>query len=563
MTRDPIVHAPADRVALGDAGGRTAGALLADAGRVGRALSHHPAGEVLLISEDRYHFAAGLLGAWWAGHAVLLPPNGQPESVRELARAPGVRAFLHDRPGTGEGTDLRTLLGGEPLPGRPPPLPDERHVATVTTSGSTGPHQRCPKTAGQLLGEADVLRETFATGPAAVVLATVPAHHIYGLLFSVLLPLRAGAAFVRESPLQPEAVTAALRRHRATHLVSAPAHLRALETADEAPPLERAFSSGAPLPASTARALHARFGWSVAEIYGSTETGGIGWREGPEQAWLPFPGVDVRCGEGDRLLLDSPRLAPGEPRPYAAADRIALAGSGRFVLLGRTDGVVKVAGKRVSVAEVEARLLALPGVRDAAVLAEEVGGTRGQELAVAAVAPGWTAERLRRALSGWLDPVTLPRRIRLVDRLPREESGKLPRQRLRALFQGAPKLRRLEVAAETCERGEGGREVRTLAIPVPPELAFFRGHFDEKPVLPGVVQLDHVVLRQIRRAWPDLAAPRRVLRLKFKRLIRPGARLTLRLVRRAAEPRVDFEIETAEGGCSSGTLEFAGQGEPT
>jgi len=106
----------------------------------------------------------------------------------------------------------------------------------------------------------------------------------------------------------------------------------------------------------------------------------------------------------------------------------------RFRHLGRADAIVKIAGERVSLPEVEQRLLALDGVRDAAVLALDDAGPRQHEICAAVVAPGLSVADLRQALAGWFDPVAIPRRFALVDRLPREETGKLPRSRLEALF---------------------------------------------------------------------------------------------------------------------------------
>jgi len=184
----------------------------------------------------------------------------------------------------------------------------------------------------------------------------------------------------------------------------------------------------------------------VTEVLGSSETGGIGhrtavWQSGqPSAPFVALPGVRVSEGEGGRMQIESPFLDPSAPRPYVSADRIVVVDTSRFVHLGRADGVVKVGGTRVSLQEIEARLLAIPGVTDATVWAVQVGGARGHE--TRAVIAGkdasgqlLTIDALRKELLRWLEPVVLPRRMRVLDALPREPTGKLRRDVLEALFE--------------------------------------------------------------------------------------------------------------------------------
>jgi len=273
--------------------------------------------------------------------------------------------------------------------------------------------------------------------------------------------------------------------------------------------------------------------------------------------------VRVSAGEdGGLLIVESPFLGGAGPSPFPVADRVELRPGGGFVLLGRMDDVAKVAGKRVSLREVEERLRALPGVRDAAALAQPSPGLRGEEIWAAVAAEGQSPERLRQALSAWFDPVVLPRRIRVVEALPREATGKLALGRLRALFE-APAAAPTRIEPEAEERLAAGDcpDGRRLTFTIPEDLRWFEGHFPGDPVLPGVAQLDGLVARQVERLWPDAGPLREVRRLKFSRVIRPGERVTLVLCRQAARRIVTFALEGREGRCSSGTLVFgAGEG---
>jgi acyl-coenzyme A synthetase/AMP-(fatty) acid ligase len=138
--------------------------------------------------------------------------------------------------------------------------------------------------------------------------------------------------------------------------------------------------------------------------------------------------------------LGSPFLHPSEARPFLTADRITKLDARRFVHLGRSDGVVKVAGVRVSLAEVEQKLLGIEGVTDAAALAVEVGGPRGQQIWAAYASDRVLPEEARAALLRWLSPVAAPRRLLRVPAspgLPRSPNGKLPRAALLELFGGS------------------------------------------------------------------------------------------------------------------------------
>ena len=538
MIRALVPHRSADPVAFGEGGERSAADLLADAGRIARALERFPPGELTLACEDRYHAAAALLGSWMAGRPVALPPNGQDEAVRAAVRGSASGVLLHDRAGAVDGVDLRSLLEGPAGAVAFPEVTEGRHLVTLWTSGSTGAPQRYPKTAGQILGEALLLPRLFAIRPGARVVATVPAHHIYGLLFGVLAPLAAGGALGRRSPLHAEEVAAALRSAGATHLVSSPAHLHGLLVLDALPALERAFCSGGALASDVRGRLASRLGLSVVEIYGATETGGVAHRDEADGPWIPFPGVEVAIGDDGRLQVESPFLPPGAPRPFVPGDLAEPAAGGAFRLLGRADGVIKVGGKRIALAEVEARLLSLPGVRDAAVMAVPSPGMREVELRAAVVAPGLDEAAIRSGLLAWLDPVTLPRRIRLVEALPRESTGKIPRDRL------------LAVLAPEGDTLAFDHELDDSAAP------WFEGHFEGFPVLPGVVQLLELVLRPARRRWPDLGDPVRIRRLKFQRLIRPGETLAVRISRPAGEARLEFQITCGGEPCSSGRFDL-------
>ena len=419
---------------------RTRRDLLADAAAVADRLGAAGARTLMLACRDRYHVAAGLLGAWATGGVAVLPSNLRADTVQDQARRAGADLVLSDDGSLGQ--DLRQVLDGRPARSAPAPaaIPGRRPVAVVFTSGSSGQSVACAKTADQLLGEAVFLARFFRFTRETRVLATAPPHHLYGLLFGVLAPLIGGSAFIRSSSPLPGGIAGLARAFRPTILCAVPAHLEGVTSLDpdDLATVETVFCSGGVLDERTRREL-TRFPFSIVEIFGSSESGGIAFRDPrTTTAWRPFEGITVAADDQGRLLLDSPFLPPDGPRPFPCADLVAIDEDGTFQHGGRADSVVKIGGERVSVAEIEQRLRSVPGVSDAAVRAIATGGARQWELWAAVVAPDLTEASIRAALSSSLDTVAIPRRILFESALPREDSGKLVHDRFVALFGSQP-----------------------------------------------------------------------------------------------------------------------------
>jgi 4-coumarate--CoA ligase (photoactive yellow protein activation family) len=532
-------HAAADPVCFGRLGPRNAGQLLAFAERIAAQLPPRTEqAQVVIACRDRYCFMASLLAALQAGFDVSLPVNGQPEMVRSLGRAQHVVALLHDQAGH-EGLDVSALE-----------RPQEHSAArfqlacrasepslTLFTSGSTGVPEGHQKSLGQLVREAHAHVGEFGLRGRRCA-ASVPPHHIYGLLFSVFVPLLGGGSVLRNTPLFPRDLCAEMAQHAADIMISVPPQLFALaqDATLALPQIARVFSSAGPLAAEVYASLTER-GLLVTEILGSTETGGIAFRERSEAPWRPLRQVRTSIDADSVLWVDSPWLASRVERPLRTADRAEQVGEG-FRYLGRADAVTKIGGRRVDLGDVETCLRAQPGVRDARVLAVESGGARGLALwAVVEADAEVQPEALRTVLAARFEPVTLPKRYRVVKALPRNESGKVPRSALLALF---------DVWEFTFESLSDG----AVLVPVPRSSGFVRGHFEGDPILPGVVQLKHIALRETRRRFPELGAVERVTRVKFKRIVQPGEELILTLKRKGTH-QVQFAMRVgAEPSCS-------------
>ena len=407
-----------------------------------------PGDPLAVACQDRVRVAGAVLAAMAGGNELLFPHADSRAVLETLRDDHQVRFVL-----SGEGPESLpagfvelpledAAAGGMGVGSRPRGL--EERFARLFTGGSTGRPRIWDKTVRNLLGEAAFLAERFRIGPGDVILASVPLQHIYGLLFTVLLPLVSGASVVEETPSFQGEVERAAKGYGATVFVGAPPHYRALRGYPLAGhKLRLAFSSGGFLPGEDAGRFSEGTGIPVTEVYGSTETGGVAsrCRAAGESFWTPFSCVRWRVADG-RLCVRSPFVSPGLDKDehgfFVTGDNACEQAGGRFELLGRVDGIVKVAGKRVDLEAVEARIKALPFVRDAYVLALSSQTMREAEIAclVAAEQGAACPDDLREHLGSVLEPYELPRRVRWVPEIPLTSAGKRDRTRAETLLTG-------------------------------------------------------------------------------------------------------------------------------
>jgi len=600
----PLLRCIAARAPVGQAIAWRGGAPLANGLFVARVaaframLSGLPGTRWALYCEDTLEFAAALFGAWHAGKTVIVPGDAQPDTVAGLRSL--VDGFLGELPGA-----------LAPAPGDPgaaaaavawPVLDPGTTTLVVHTSGTSGEPLAIPKSLAQLDAEVHALERRFGmlcdTGLAPVnqdadegdagrgesagfdaaaepvrVWATVSHQHIYGLLFRVLWPLAAGRAFVAERLAWPEQIAGSATGPAV--LVSSPAHLARLpDTLDWSmarASLRAVFSSGGPLPEEAARNAFALLGRPPVEVYGSSETGGVAWRQRARHGdtWQPLPGVALRIVDG---LLEVRSHHLPDAQWWRTSDRAAPAGDGMdgFELLGRSDRLVKVGEKRVSLTAIERRLQDTGDVAQARVLMlsqEDVPGaaaTTGDRPVVVAEltasgqrrlqARGKQAliDELRAVLLQGIERLALPRRWRFVEAMPVNAQGKTPLAALESLFRPVrphPEWVVVEAAHATAR------------MHIAADLAVFDGHFPGQPILPGVAQVDWAIAWG-RERFGIAAAFLRLEALKFHLPVAPGAQLEAEWHWNAAADTLRFEFRSALGVHCNGRAVFANAGAP-
>ena len=403
-------------------------------------------GPVLPMTADRYRFALALGAAIARGQAALMPPNHTPDMVRRL-KALFPAAYVLADAGQPQ-LALPTLAYPEALDAVPDAAPGEElampcvaashEVAQVLTSGSTGdpvPHgKRWGELAANIAAEAQRIAETLGRADlrGVTVVGTVPAHHMYGFESTVLIALLGGAAFAAERPFFAQDIARVLASvPRPRVLVTTPLHLKTLlDDGVAVPQVDLVVSATAALSPQLAARAEQALAAPLMEIYGCTEAGQVATRrttQAPE--WRTFRGL-VLSGDGGQSWVSGGHV----PEPTRLADVLEVLEPTRFRLLGRSNDLINVAGKRSSLAHLDHHLNSIDGVRDGAFwLPPQGGGEEVVRLVALVVAPGLDRRALLAALRERVDAAFLPRRILRVDALPRDPTGKLPSGRLAAL----------------------------------------------------------------------------------------------------------------------------------
>jgi acyl-coenzyme A synthetase/AMP-(fatty) acid ligase len=265
------------------------------------------------------------------------------------------------------------------------------------------------------------------------IVATVPAQHSYGFESTVLLALHGNSPFWSGKPFYPQDIVAALNAVPPPRLlVSTPFHMSALIAAGlELPAIDMLLSATAPLSGQLASAVEVCCKAPLYEIYGSTESGQLASRRTTaDLAWDLLPGVGLEQ-EGDQTIACGGHVEGKVP----LSDVIEILPDGRFLLHGRHADLINIAGKRTSLAYLNHQIAAIPGVVDAAFFLPDHETPDGiTRLCAFVVAPGMNSRQLLAELRPRIDSIFLPRPLVLLDELPRNATGKLPRNHLQALF---------------------------------------------------------------------------------------------------------------------------------
>lgn len=495
---------------------------------------------VALYQRDGIEFLAALLAVWRMGKQALLPANNLPATIVQLHQH--TCCFAGDFPGvasinpTAEAVSMIDVV----------PTMRRELALVLFTSGSSGVPEPVVKSFAQLEAELEALEQFRGKQlDGACITGSVSHQHIYGLLFRLLWPLTTARPFISRERDYWEELAADAGLHPRLAIVTSPAHLNRVSPITFARLPCAIFSSGAPLAADAAKLAKERLGCAVTEIYGSTETGGIAWREQTEGAdWQCMPGVSIQVVATTGLLqVKSAHLSGAD---WFVTNDMARITEGGFSLHGRADRIAKIAGKRISLTAVEQLIQQHPWVQELRVTVLPERGDRLGAVVVLTAEGGKFLrdhgkkalnEQLKQGLDQALERIAIPRYWRYPAALPQNTQGKITQAALQALFTDntAP------ILPVVIARTQGATLQLTLEIPA--NLHYFDGHFPGSPVLAGIIQI-HWAVHYAREYWGDLGQFTGLEAVKFQQLIVARQELLLELDYVADKRKLYFSYRT-------------------
>ncbi|MCK5696550.1 MAG: acyl-CoA synthetase [Gammaproteobacteria bacterium] len=421
--------------------------LISDIAYLDQYLPKHQ--HLLNLYENRYHFLLGLLLGIKRQSVHLFPSNTTEYTLDFLEKKyPDILMLNQDNLACGKMNflDIKILLQEKPvhflaqsfLSFKEDSFTKDNIV--IFTSGSTGKPKPFVKKWQDFIVVAEQLATKLATKEHAMILATVPAQHTYGLETSIIMPLVNGFSIYDERPFYPADIEKILMKQaRATILISTPIHIRAcLNTQVRLPFLQYSVSATAPLESDHARQFEQNYNAPLHEIYGCTEVGVIALRQ-PTQSplWQCLDDIKIEITqpinteEHDYCLRTTRSI-----QTFILNDYITDLNDNCFLLNGRKSDVINLAGKRTSLAYLNHHLLNIEAIKDGCFYQPELKDDKHQRLVVFIVLEKnfFTLKALKKALQKKVDTIFLPRQCYIIKQLPRNKTGKILNNEIKLLY---------------------------------------------------------------------------------------------------------------------------------
>lgn len=397
------------------------GQLWADVHALASQLPNRP--YLVNLCENRYLFCIGLLAAALRRQVCLLPPSSQIAVIEEIVRDYPDAYLAGEKVQANHADYFEIKATNANDSAMPVALDWERPAVIAFTSGSTGRPKPCVHSLKTFaISAAMAVQALGLTQTRRIMISTTPPQHMYGLETSVFWPVFSHLILYDGKPFFPEDIRQTIASVPfPAILTTTPTHLRSLvKTAGGWDNLAGVISATDTLTNQLADDTAAILGQSPYEIYGSTETLSFAFRKVlMDPLWQPYAEVRISQCQAGQVQIESPHL----PAPMSLQDRIQITTGGKFEVLGRHGDMIKIGGKRISLLELNRRLLNIAGVEDGFCFLPSQGRHAGRIMAV--VVSNLDRQAIRAGLRPFVDEVFLPRKIHFVAALPRNATGKL------------------------------------------------------------------------------------------------------------------------------------------
>ncbi len=398
---------------------------------------------------------------------------------------------VFDLKGLLEETDFHHALASQSLSDKKlwaiiPEIQLSRNIAIIFTSGSTGQPKPYIKQWNDLLISTRHLTQCLfsdksthdgvdthtnkSTGKKSIsaLLATVPAQHMYGLEASIIVALQNGFLIHSRKPFFPQDITQSLEEliqfaHSCgqtieTTVITTPLHLKAcLKTEVPLPGIKQFFSATAPLPTELAQLCETQYSVPVLEIFGCTEVGSIACRRTTEtEQWTVLNDITLEAlssshgnineqfnssnlNKNDETAQNDIRINTSRSiKHFLFNDIIELLDERHFILKGRKEDLINLAGKRTSLNYLNHHLQSCEELTDACFYQEPLTENRLVAFVVLKQPTDMSNKQMSLKIRSYLKPliesIFLPKKIYFVDTLPRNATGKLPQSELKKLM---------------------------------------------------------------------------------------------------------------------------------
>ena len=505
---------------------------------------------VTLFEADTYRFMVWLFASWSMKRTVLIPS--------EIDTFSNSKFYDHILIGTFKNADLINW-GNFSSHETFTELDLEANVLEVYTSGSTGEPTKISKKLWQLENEIEAAEFSFGKNlPSNPIFTGSASHqHFFGLPFRVLWPLVRGSKIARNLISYPHEWDTSISQV----FITSPSFLKRVAQTTDIKKQSKAnficcFAAGGKLDLNLSEEIFKLTSSHPIEIYGSSETGHISYKQSPLNKWIMQKNVEFKKPIDQTLEIRS-KFLPND-NWYKTAD-LAIEVGTSFELQGRSDTILKIEDKRISVSQIKKAIIDSKLVNESHIL-DFGNGSRDKLSAVVVLNDSGVQEikthgklavinSIKNAMLFKVDPIGIPRRWRFASSIPRNSFGKISRSQCETLFSSSLKSPTIIDIREK-------DQIYIFALEITDSLDCLKGHFDKFPVIPGVAQIQWAIDIVLNHLSPEKIRFSSMEQVKFRDLLKPNQIVELEIMFNREKNSFKFKYLKKEQVFSSGIIKL-------